>query len=205
MNAYAAATYRETLERTLPPADLLIRLYEGSVRLVDMMKEAMVNGDIPRRSDAVNRLTGILSELASAVDGQEPRELSDSLVSLYLFLIQEVTLRMWQARSSVWALSGRSWWIFLGHGRPPPPLLGAGRFRPPRPMHFPRERFRDETCRCADEPPRTFGASFGEGRGGGDKRPFPHLFGGPPQQCGHRQGGRGLLLRGGISSGVSLS
>ena len=92
MNAYAAATYRETLERTLPPADLLIRLYEGSVRLVDMMKEAMGNGDIPRRSDAVNRLTGILSELASAVDGQEPRELSESLVSLYLFLIQEVTL-----------------------------------------------------------------------------------------------------------------
>ena len=92
MNAYAAATYRETLERTLPPADLLIRLYEGSVRLVDMMKEAMVNGDIPRRSDAVNRLTGIFSELASAVDGQEPRELSESLVSLYLFLIQEVTL-----------------------------------------------------------------------------------------------------------------
>ncbi len=92
MNAYAAATYRETLERTLPPADLLIRLYEGSVRLVDMMKEAMVNGDIPRRSDAVNRLTGIFSELASAVDGQEPKELSDSLVSLYLFLIQEVTL-----------------------------------------------------------------------------------------------------------------
>ena len=92
MNAYAAATYRETLERTLPPADLLIRLYEGSVRLVDIMKEAMGSGDIPRRSDAVNRLTGIFSELASAVDGQEPRELSDSLVSLYLFLIQEVTL-----------------------------------------------------------------------------------------------------------------
>ncbi|MGC8529327.1 MAG: flagellar export chaperone FliS [Leptospirillia bacterium] len=92
MNANAAATYRETFERTLPPADLLIRLYEGSVRLVDMMKEAMGNGDIPRRSEAVNRLTGILSELASAVDGQEPRDLSDSLVSLYLFLIQEVTL-----------------------------------------------------------------------------------------------------------------
>ncbi|EQD25146.1 MAG: Flagellar protein FliS [Leptospirillum sp. Group IV 'UBA BS'] len=30
--------------------------------------------------------------MASAVDGQEPRDLSESLVSLYLFLIQEVTL-----------------------------------------------------------------------------------------------------------------
>ncbi|MHB8368486.1 MAG: flagellar export chaperone FliS [Leptospirales bacterium] len=92
MNAYAAATYRQTLERTLPPAELLIRLYEGSIRLVDIMKEAMRNGDIPKRSDAVNRLTGIFSELASAVDGQEPKDLSDSLVSLYLYLIQEVTL-----------------------------------------------------------------------------------------------------------------
>ncbi len=92
MNAYAAATYRQTLERTLPPAELLIRLYEGSIRLVDIMKEAMRNGDIPKRSDAVNRLTSIFSELASAVDGQEPKDLSDSLVSLYLYLIQEVTL-----------------------------------------------------------------------------------------------------------------
>ncbi len=92
MNAYAAATYRQTLERTLPPAELLLRLYEGAIRLVDIMKEAMRTGDIPKRSDAVNRLTGIFSELASAVDGQEPKDLSDSLVSLYLFLIQEVTL-----------------------------------------------------------------------------------------------------------------
>ncbi len=92
MNTYAAATYRETLERTLPAADLLIRLYEGSVRLVDIMKESMSAGDIPRRSDAVNRLTGIFSELASAIEGQEPKDLSESLVSLYLFLIQEVTL-----------------------------------------------------------------------------------------------------------------
>ncbi len=92
MNQYAAATYRQTMESTLSPADLLIRLYEGAIRCVDIIKEAANSGDIPRRADAVNRLTGILSELASAVDGQEPKDLSDSLVSLYLFLIQEVTL-----------------------------------------------------------------------------------------------------------------
>ena len=92
MNQYAAATYRQTLESTLSPADLLIRLYEGAIRCVDIIKESARSGDIPRRADAVNRLTGILSELASAVDGQEPKDLSDSLVSLYLFLIQEVTL-----------------------------------------------------------------------------------------------------------------
>jgi flagellar protein FliS len=92
MNQYAAATYRQTLESTLSPADLLIRLYEGAIRCVDIIKESARSGDISRRADAVNRLTGILSELASAVDGQEPKDLSDSLVSLYLFLIQEVTL-----------------------------------------------------------------------------------------------------------------
>ncbi|MCL4485621.1 MAG: flagellar export chaperone FliS [Nitrospirae bacterium] len=92
MNPNAAATYRQTMESTITPSDLLIRLYEGALRCVDLIRESMQSGDIPRRADAVNRLTGILSELASAVDGQEPRDLSESLVSLYLFLIQEVTL-----------------------------------------------------------------------------------------------------------------
>ena len=92
MHPNAAATYRQTLERTISPSDLLIRLYEGAIRCLDLMKEAMKTGDVPKRADAVNRLTSILSELASAVDGQDPKDLSDSLVSLYLFLIQEVTL-----------------------------------------------------------------------------------------------------------------
>ncbi len=92
MNPIAAATYRQTLEQTMSPSDLLIRLYEGTIRCLDIMKESMKTGNIPKRADAVNRLTGILSELASAVDGQEPKDLSDSLVSLYLFLIQEVAL-----------------------------------------------------------------------------------------------------------------
>ncbi len=92
MTHHAAATYRQTMESTISPADLLIRLYEGAVRCVDLIKESSRTGDISRKADAVNRLTGILSELASAVDGQDPRDLSDSLVSLYLFLIQEVTL-----------------------------------------------------------------------------------------------------------------
>jgi flagellar protein FliS len=92
MNAFAAATYRQTFERTLPPADLLIRLYEGSIRCLDLMKEAMKSGDIPKRADSVNRLTGILSELATALEGQEPKDLSESLISLYLYMIQEVTL-----------------------------------------------------------------------------------------------------------------
>jgi flagellar protein FliS len=92
MNAFGAATYRQTFERTLPPADLLIRLYEGSIRCLDLMKEAMKSGDIPKKADYVNRLTGILSELASAIDGQDPKDLSESLVSLYIFMIQEVTL-----------------------------------------------------------------------------------------------------------------
>jgi len=92
MNAFAAATYRQTFERTLPPADLLLRLYEGAIRCLDLMKEGMKSGDIQKRADSVNRLTGILSELASAIDGQDPKDLSESMVSLYLYMIQEVTL-----------------------------------------------------------------------------------------------------------------
>lgn len=92
MNSNAAATYRQTLERTLPQADLLIRLYEGTIRCLDLMKDGMQSGDIPKRADAVNRVTGILSELASAIDGQNPKDLSESMVALYVYMIQEVTL-----------------------------------------------------------------------------------------------------------------
>lgn len=92
MNEHAAATYRQTLERTLPQSDLLIRLYEGAIRCLDIMKEAIRTGDIPRRAEAVNRVTAILSELASAIDGQEPRDFSEAMVSLYVYMIQEVTL-----------------------------------------------------------------------------------------------------------------
>ncbi len=87
INAYHAA-----VQNTITPSELLIRLYEGAIKSVLLLEEAIRSRNIPKRSDAVHRSTAILGELASALDGQESLEWAQKLVGLYVFLIEEITV-----------------------------------------------------------------------------------------------------------------
>ena len=85
--------YQRTLQNTITPAELLLRLYEGAIKAVLLLEGAIREKDVPARGDAAHRATAILGELASALEGQEEAvEWLRDLIVLYLFLIEEITV-----------------------------------------------------------------------------------------------------------------
>lgn len=86
------STYQKTVQNTITPPELLLRLYEGAIKSVLLLEGAIRENDIPARADAAHRSTAILGELASALEGQDGNDWSNDLIVLYLFLIEEVTV-----------------------------------------------------------------------------------------------------------------
>ncbi|AFS54485.1 MAG: Flagellar protein (FliS) [Leptospirillum sp. Group II 'C75'] len=84
--------YQSAVEHTITPAELLIRLYEGAIRSVQILGEGIREKHIPKRSDAVMRATAILGELAVALEGQDHLDWAPRLLALYMFLIEEITV-----------------------------------------------------------------------------------------------------------------
>jgi flagellar protein FliS len=84
--------YQRTVQNTITPAELLLRLYEGAIKAVLLLEVAIREKDVPGRGEAAHRATAILGELASALEGQETAEWSSDLIVLYLFLIEEITV-----------------------------------------------------------------------------------------------------------------
>ncbi|MCL4462111.1 MAG: flagellar export chaperone FliS [Nitrospirae bacterium] len=84
--------YQSAVEHTITPAELLIRLYEGAIRAIQILEEGIREKNIPKRSDAVMRATAILGELAVALEGQEQLDWVPRLLALYMFLIEEITV-----------------------------------------------------------------------------------------------------------------
>uniref|UniRef100_A0A7C3LZ48 Flagellar export chaperone FliS n=1 Tax=Leptospirillum ferriphilum TaxID=178606 RepID=A0A7C3LZ48_9BACT len=84
--------YQSAVEHTITPAELLIRLYEGAIRSLQLLEEGIRDKNIPKRSDAVMRATAILGELAVALEGQDHLDWAPRLLSLYMFLIEEITV-----------------------------------------------------------------------------------------------------------------
>lgn len=84
--------YQSAVEHTITPAELLIRLYEGAIRAVQILGEGIREKNVPKRSDAVMRATAILGELAVALEGQDQIDWAPRLLALYMFLIEEITV-----------------------------------------------------------------------------------------------------------------
>ncbi len=83
--------YQTAVQNTITPSELLIRLYEGAIKSVLLLEDAIRSRNISKKIDAVHRATAILGELAAALDGQEA-EWVQKLMGLYVFLIEEITV-----------------------------------------------------------------------------------------------------------------
>ncbi|MHB1605824.1 MAG: flagellar export chaperone FliS [Leptospirales bacterium] len=84
--------YHTAVQNTISPSDLLLRLYEGAIKSVVLLEEAIRSRNISMRSDAVHRSTAILGELAVALEGEDSPEWAQKLIGLYVFLIEEITV-----------------------------------------------------------------------------------------------------------------
>lgn len=89
MSAFAARginTYRQAEVQSRTPLELVVMLYDGALRFTREAKEAIANGDIRRRSEAISRAMAIISELQSTLDMSAGGDIALSLDQLYGFV-----------------------------------------------------------------------------------------------------------------------
>ena len=83
--AAAAARYRGVQLNTASPAQLVVMLYDGTLRFVAEADEAFGRDDRARAGDRIGRALAIVDELAATVDPAHAPELAENLIALYGF------------------------------------------------------------------------------------------------------------------------
>ncbi len=82
----AASTYRTTQVRSRSPLELVVMLYDGAIRDMTTAKEALVEGDLPRKRQSMSRALAIVSELQSSLNMKEGGEVAERLDGLYTYV-----------------------------------------------------------------------------------------------------------------------
>ena len=87
-NGYAR--YREQSIMTASPGDLVLMLYDGSLRQMRLARVALAEGDMEAASTALMKAQDIVSALIQGLDFHIP--LSDNLMALYEYLQYELIM-----------------------------------------------------------------------------------------------------------------
>jgi len=83
--AAAAARYRGVQLNTASPAQLVVMLYDGTLRFVGEADEALGRDDRARAGERIGRALAIVDELAATVEPTHAPELAENLIALYGF------------------------------------------------------------------------------------------------------------------------
>lgn len=124
-----ANRYRQTEVQSRTPVELVVMLYDGALRFIDVARSSIERNDIKARSTAVSRALDIISELRSTLDHEKGGDLAESLERLYAYitgrLVDASVKRDARPLEEATALltTLREAWAGVSHGAPG----GAGR------------------------------------------------------------------------------
>jgi flagellar protein FliS len=85
------ANYQSVQIRTSTPGEILIALYDGLFKFLQVAKHSILNRKVARAGEALSRAHAILSELYGSLDHSQYPELCKSLSSLYEFCLMRLT------------------------------------------------------------------------------------------------------------------
>jgi flagellar protein FliS len=81
--ARGAQAYYQTHVQSRSPLELVVMLYDGTIRFLEQAGEAMARRDMRTKGEALSKALAILAELQSTLNVQEGGELAIELDSLY--------------------------------------------------------------------------------------------------------------------------
>ncbi len=87
------STYRQTQVQSRTPLELVVMLYDGTLKFLHLTRDAIERRDLHARRDASSRALAIISELQSTLNMAEGGEIAQRLDELYGF----VNLRILEA------------------------------------------------------------------------------------------------------------
>ena len=88
--SYRALAYQQSSMLTAAPGDVLLALFDGAVRFVNVAKLAIERKDYAKKADAIARASAILEELTASLDHKRAPLLCGQLASLYSYFMRQI-------------------------------------------------------------------------------------------------------------------
>ena len=86
-----AARYQSVQITTSSPGELLITIYDGLFRFLNVARFGLLNGRRAQAGEAISKAHAILTELAVSLDTKHAPELCANLSALYDFSLHRLT------------------------------------------------------------------------------------------------------------------
>ncbi len=80
------SSYRQTQVQSRTPLELVVMLYDGTLKFLHLTRDAIERRDLHARRDASSRALAIISELQSTLNMAEGGEIAQGLDELYGFV-----------------------------------------------------------------------------------------------------------------------
>lgn len=82
--------YRKAAVTSASPLQLIVMLYDGSLRFMEAGKRAMELGDYYKQNENLSRAQKIVTELTCSLDLQKGGEIAQNLAALYNFVYNQL-------------------------------------------------------------------------------------------------------------------
>jgi flagellar protein FliS len=82
--------YKETVIATTDRVQVVLMLYEGTLKHLKLARVKMQSGDIMSKGTHISKATAIVTELSSVLDMEKGGEISANLRRLYDFVLQRL-------------------------------------------------------------------------------------------------------------------
>jgi flagellar secretion chaperone FliS len=88
--ARAAQAYSRTQVQSQSPLELVVMLYDGAIRFLNMAAEGMRQKDLQAKRQGMSNAMAIIGELQNTLNMQEGGEVAESLDRLYSYIISRL-------------------------------------------------------------------------------------------------------------------
>lgn len=89
-NTRFAQEYRKNSVNGASPLQLIIMLYDGALRFMEGGRQAILQQDLSRQNDQLQRAQKIIMELMACLDMDKGGDVSKNLLALYTYVLNEL-------------------------------------------------------------------------------------------------------------------
>ncbi|WP_319548159.1 flagellar export chaperone FliS [Desulfogranum marinum] len=86
MNGYTNQYFANTVN-SATPEQLMLMLYDGAIRFLNLAVQAIDNKQIDKRAYNINKASAIISEFAATLDHSQDAGLAENLDALYSYML----------------------------------------------------------------------------------------------------------------------
>jgi len=92
----ATAMSRQSVRQEMPvgpvsQGNILLMLYDGAIRFVDMAKQQIVEGNVTAKEISLAKAYAIIAEFINSLDHRQAPELCENLQKIYEFMLAQLT------------------------------------------------------------------------------------------------------------------